>query len=108
MSMQDPGLDRHEWASRFEAIEPDVHDDPQGALPELRRLVEEMLEERGYAPGDPVVREGDDPEVIATFESARELALRCETGEADPSDVGEAIHGFTAVYEYLNAERSAP
>ena len=108
MSMQDPGLDRHDWSTRFESPEADLHDDPQEALPELRRLVEEMRKGRGYAPGDPVASEGDDPEVIATYEAARELSLRCEAGEADPSDVGEAIHGFTAVYEHLNAERSTP
>lgn len=108
MSQREPGLDQHEWISRYESIEEELRDDPQGSLPELRRLVEDMLVERGYAPNDPVAQEGDDPEVITTYEAARELALRCEAGAADPSDVGEAVHGFTAVYEYLTAERSAP
>jgi hypothetical protein len=107
MSM-DPGLDQHEWISRFESIEEDLRDDPRGALTDLRMLIEEMLEERGYDPNDPVAREGDDPEVISTFRSAREIALRADEGDVDASDVGEAIHGFTAVYEYLTAERSAP
>jgi hypothetical protein len=108
MSAQEPGLDLHEWTSRFEAIEPDLRDDPAGALPELRRLVEDMLRERGYEPDDPVASEGDDPEVLATFASARELALRAEGDGVDPSDIGEAVHGFVAVYEYLIAERPAP
>lgn len=108
MSMKEPGLDQHEWTSRFESIEQDLRDDVQGGLPELRRLVEEMLAARGYAPDDPVAREGDDPEVLATYEAARELSLRCETEGADPSDIGEAVRGFTAVYEYLTAERPAP
>ena len=107
MSME-PGLDMHEWVSRYETLEEEMRDDPRGALPDLRMLIEEMLEERGYDPNDPVAREGDDPEVIATFLSARELALRADAGDVDPGDVGEAIHGFTAVYEYLTAERSAP
>jgi hypothetical protein len=108
MSAQDPGLDRHDWSSRFESIEEDLRDDPGGALPELRRLVEEMLQERGYDPDDPVASEGDDPEVIATYASARELSLRNEAEGVDPSDVGEAIHGFTAVYEHLLSARQAP
>ena len=108
MASHDPGLDRHDWSTRYASIEEDIHDDPQGALPELRRLVEEMLEERGYDPTDPVTSDGDDPEVIATFESARELSLRCEAGGADPGDVGEAILGFTAVYEHLLSERQVP
>jgi hypothetical protein len=108
MATQEPGLDRHDWSSRFGSIEEELRDDPQGALPELRRLVEEMLEERGYEPTDPVASEGGDPEVIATFEAARELSLRCEAGGADPSDVGEAVLGFTAVYEHLLSARQAP
>lgn len=108
MSAQEPGLDLHVWSSRFESIEDDLRDDPAGALPDLRLLVEEMLEERGYDVRDPVARAGDDPEVIATFLSARELASRAEDDGVDPSDIGEAIRGFTAVYEHLVAERPAP
>lgn len=108
VATQDPGLDRHDWSSRFASIEDDLRDDPQGALPELRRLVEEMLEERGYDPTDAVASEGDDPEVTATYEAARDLSLRCEAGGADPGDVGEAILGFTAVYEHLLSARRAP
>jgi hypothetical protein len=108
MSARDPGLDEHGWRSRFESIEEDLRDEPVEGLPELRRLVEEMVEERGYDPADPVAAEGDDPEVLATYASARELSLRCEAGGVDPSDVGEAIHGFTAVYEHLLSQRQAP
>jgi hypothetical protein len=50
MSMKEPGLDLHEWISRFESIEEDLRDDPQGALPELRRLVEEYLTAERAAP----------------------------------------------------------
>jgi hypothetical protein len=67
-----------------------------------------MLEERGFHPTDPVASEGEDPEVIATFESACDLSLRYEAGEAGPGDVGEAVLGFTAVYEHLLSERQAP
>jgi hypothetical protein len=108
MAMQEPGLDRHDWSSRYATIEEQLRDDPLGALPELRRLVEEMLEERDYDPTDPVAAGGDDPEVIATYEAARDLSLRCEAGAADPSDVGEAVLGFTAVYEHLLSARQAP
>lgn len=106
--MQDPGLDRHEWTSRFEAIEPDLHEDPPEALPELLRLVEEMLVERGYDLDDAVVLGGDDPEVVRTFTAARDTALRCQAGQAGAGDIGNAIEGLVAVYEYVNAERPAP
>src|SRR5918998_1711158 len=34
-AMQEPGLDRHEWESELQALEPELEDDPLGALPEL-------------------------------------------------------------------------
>ena len=108
MSSQEPGLDLHEWTSRFESLEPELRDDPTGALPELRQLVEEMLRERGYDPDDPVASEGDDAEVLAAYAAGREAALRSEAGGVDPSDVGEAVHNLLAVYEHLVAERPAP
>jgi hypothetical protein len=97
MSMQEPGLDRHEWETEFASIEEELHDDPQGALPELADLVERMLEERH-------VEEGD--ELIAEFRSARETALRSERGEADAGDVGAAVEGLRSVYRTLLVERS--
>src|SRR5436309_2556779 len=54
--MLEPGLDRHEWESRWESLEEALEDSPRDVLPELDLLVEQMLEERGYAiDGDTVV-----------------------------------------------------
>jgi hypothetical protein len=97
MSMKEPGLDRHDWETEFASIEEGLHDDPQGALPELAGLVGRMLEERN-------VEEGD--ELMAEFHSARETAAQCERGEADAGDVGSAVESLRSVYETLIVERS--
>ena len=109
MSMPDPGLDRHEWESEMQALEPELEDAPADALPELGDLVERVLVERGYEISDPVAREGEEREIVAEFQAAREVADRLERGEdVAPGDVAAAVRGFREIFEYLVAERSAP
>ena len=108
--MLEPGLDRHEWESQWQALEELLEDSPAEALPELDRLVAEMLNERGYALDDPVAREGDDREVVAEFLAAREITRLVEEDAEgiSPGDVAAAVNGYRSLYEYLLAERSTP
>ena len=107
--MQEPGLDRHEWETEWEALEPQVRDDPREALPELDRLVARMLVERGYGVEDPVADDGDDPEIAATFRSAREITRLFESdADVSPGDAATAVEGYRAVYAHLLENRSAP
>jgi hypothetical protein len=109
MSELDPGLDRHEWETEWQALEEELESAPAEALPEAADLVERMLEARGYAVDDPVAREGDEPEVLREWASARETATRVERGESvDPGDVAAAINGLRLLFAYLVGERSAP
>lgn len=107
--MLEPGLDRHEWESRWQSLEEELEDSPRDVLPELDELVEQMLEERGYAIDDPVAGEGDDREVAAEFLAARETTqlLKDDPDSVSPGDVAAAINGYRSVYEYVIAERSA-
>jgi hypothetical protein len=105
--MLEPGLDRHEWESRWESLAEDLEDSPRDVLPELDELVAQMLEERRYALDDPVAREGDDREVVAEFQSAHETTqlLRDDPDAVSPGDVAEAVNGYRAIYDYLLEER---
>src|SRR5918992_795780 len=96
--MRDPGLDRHQWETEWQALEPLVVDSPGEALPELDDLVGRMLAERGC----PVEEEGVDPEVLAGFRVAREITRRVERGEdVDPGEVGQAVGLYRELYEHL-------
>jgi hypothetical protein len=108
--MLEPGLDRHEWESRWQSLEDDLEDSPRDVLPELDELVEQMLNERGYAIDDPVAREGDDREIVSEFLAARELTqlLRDDPDAVSPGDVAAAVNGYRALYEYLLEERTPP
>jgi hypothetical protein len=108
--MQEPGLSRHEWESEWAALEEQLEDSPADVLPELDDLVERMLNDRGYALDDPVAREGDEREVVSDFLAAREITRLLNDGAdgISPGDVGAAVNGYRAVYEYLIAARSTP
>jgi hypothetical protein len=105
----DPGVDRHEWESELASLEDELRDSPREALPELADLVERMLLARGFSPDLPE-REGDEPELLATYRAARDVATRVEL-EADdvgPGDVGQAIVDLRGLFDYLVEERAAP
>jgi hypothetical protein len=107
--MYDPGLSRHEWESEMASLEDDIHDDPAEALSELDDLLRRMLKETGYDITDPVVREGDEREVVADYLAAREITLAYERGsdELSPGDVAAAINNYRELFDYLVAERSS-
>jgi len=92
----------------MKGLEEQLGESPAEALPELDGLVARMLEETGYDVDDPVVREGDEREVVAEFLAAREITELAERGEEDvgPGDVAAAINGYRAVYDYVIANRA--
>ncbi len=97
--MRDPGLDRHEWQTEWEALEADLEDSPAQALPELDDLIERILVERGFPIQDEVADDGIEPDVLVDYRSAHEIARRVERGEdVDPAEIGQAIHNYREIY----------
>lgn len=107
--MYEPGLDRHEWESEMAALDEDLRDDPAAALPDLDDLIGRMLEETGYDVGDAVVRDGEEREVVAEFLAAREIKEAYERGsdELSAGDIGAAINGYRAIFDYLVTNRAS-
>src|SRR4051812_50197623 len=103
LPVYDPGLNRHEWESEWEALEDDLRTDPAHALPELDRLVARMLEESGYELTDPVVSEGDEREIVAEYLAGHEIVEAVERGshEGSPGDGAAALHGYPPVFHPL-------
>jgi hypothetical protein len=107
--MLEPGLDKHLWESWWQQFDEDVQTSPAEALPELDGLIAQMLEARGYAIDDPVVREGDDRDVVADFLGAREITRAVEQGkEVEDEDIETAIGNYRELYEFLIEDRAAP
>jgi hypothetical protein len=104
--MSEPGLDRHEWQTEWEQLEPDLEDSPSEALHELDDLIARMLTEAGYPldTQDQVDDEGIDPEVMTSFFAAREIARQVDRGDdVDPGDVAQAVNLYRELYEHLIA-----
>jgi len=108
--MLEPGLDRHEWESRWASLEEDLEDSPRDVLPELDLLVGQMLEERDVPFDDPVAREGEGRGTVAEFLSAREITrlLANDPDAVSPGDVAAAVNAYRSVYEFLIEENAAP
>jgi hypothetical protein len=107
--MVEPGLDRHEWQTEWEALEPLIVDSPAEALPEVDRLIERMLMEQGYPTTEEGAAESADPNVVAEFLEARRITTLIDAGEqVDPGDIGAAITGYRNLYEFLLGEQSPP
>jgi hypothetical protein len=105
----EPGLDRHEWETEWQSLEPLVVDSPAEALPELGDLIERMMAERGFPLTEEAAHEASDPEIVAEFLEARRITNLVERGEAvDPGDIGAAVTGYRNLYEFLLGERRAP
>ena len=105
----EPGLDRHDWESEWQQLEPLVRDSPAEALPELHDLIVRMLREREILDDDLVATEGADPELLAEYVAGKEVVDRLERGEdVDPGDIASVVGGYRSLYEFLTSERSAP
>ena len=108
--MLEPGLDRHEWESRWASLEEELEDSPRDVLPQLDELVGQMLQERGFEIDDPVVREGEGREVVDDFLAAREITrlLADDADAVSPGDVAGAVNSYRSVYEFILEEDAAP
>jgi hypothetical protein len=106
--MLEPGLDRHDWETQWQALEPLLEDSPTEALPEAVALVERILTEVGLDPDDDTHLAEDAGELLLELRRARETSPTLEQGgEFDPGDVGAAVLGLRSVYDQLLDERRA-
>jgi hypothetical protein len=86
-------------------------DDPQGAVAEADRLIEEVMRARGYPIGDFNQRAADisvdHPMVIENYRIAHDIALMDRRGEASTEDLRKALVHYRALFEELLETRVA-
>jgi hypothetical protein len=98
----EPGLDEHEWVSRYASLEDDLRDAPAESLSDLDELVAEMMEARGFPLAEREGEEVTEPETVRQFVEARRVTRQLDTGEPyDPGDVASAVDGYRSLYAYL-------
>lgn len=101
-SVQEPGLDRHDWETEWEDLEPQLADSPGEALGELDDLVARMMEARGFPLADTEAEDTAEPETVREFMEARRIMRLVDAGErVDPGDIGLAVTAYRDLYRYL-------
>ena len=106
--MTDPGLDLQGWETRWSDLQDQVADAPDEALPEVVRLVEEMLTDRGFDFENPVVVEDESRDIVSDFLAARDIARAAETTKLDQEDIQTALDDLAEIHDYLVEERPGP
>jgi hypothetical protein len=104
----EPGLDLHEWETRWAELQELAADEPAETLPDVARFVQEMLVERGFELDEPVTAEGEDPDIVRDFLAAKDIARAAEAGAADSEDVDTALENLREIYDYLVSDRAPP
>ena len=106
--MTDPGLDLQDWETRWSDLQDQVADAPDEALPEVVRLVEEMLTDRGFDLENPVVVEDESRDIVSDFLAARDIARAAETTKLDEDDIQTALENLAEIHDYLVEDRPGP
>jgi hypothetical protein len=92
MSMQEPGLDLHEWETRWAELEEELAEDPAGTLPAACDLIEVALG----------IDDEPNDEIEKTFQAARDIADAIDRGDdVDPGDLGAAIDNLRLIRESI-------
>ena len=106
--MSEPGLDLHQWETRWADLQEQAADSADEALPELVRLVEEMLTERGFDLDNPVVEEGQDADIVRGFQAARDISRAAEQTRLEREDLDAALEDLQEIHDFLIEGRAPP
>jgi hypothetical protein len=106
-----PNEDRQRFQLAWTRDQAMFVDDPQGAVAEADRLIEEVMRARGYPIGDFNQRAADisvdHPMVIENYRIAHDIALMDRRGEASTEDLRKALVHYRALFEELLETRVA-
>ena len=100
-----PAEDRVRFLKRWDEAQSRFVDDPEAAIADAQRLVDEVMESRGYPIGDPRRQQEDisveNPAVVSHYREARLIARRNDSGEASTEDLRIAIQHYRALFQTL-------
>jgi hypothetical protein len=100
-----PAQDRVRFLKRWDEAQARFVDDPEAAIVDAQRLVDEVMEARGYPIGDARRQQEDisveNPAVVSHYREARAIARRNEAGDASTEDLRIAIQHYRALFQTL-------
>jgi FtsZ-interacting cell division protein ZipA len=96
---------RDRYASRWQNTQAQFVDDPEAAVGEADRLIQEVMRERGYPVEDFEQRASDlsvdHPEVMSNYRAAHGISVANERGKASTEDLRTAMVHYRALFEEL-------
>ena len=100
---------RTRYAAEWRAVQERFVDEPEEAVREADRLVQQVMAERGYPVEDDFERRAadvsvDHPDVVENFREGHRLARDHETGNAGTESLRQAMVHFRSLFEQLLEE----
>jgi hypothetical protein len=96
---------RDRYVQRWQSTQARFVDDPRGAVAEADRLVQEVMQERGYPTKDFERRVADisvdHPNLVEKYRNADGIARRSERGEASTEDMRHSVRHYRALFAEL-------
>ncbi len=103
---------RSRYAEEWRAVQERFVDDPDVAVRDADRLVQQVMAERGYPVEDDFERRADDlsvdyPELVDNFRNAHRLWSDYEAGDAGTEDLRQAMVHYRSLFDELLEEEPA-
>src|SRR5436190_21490189 len=100
---------RDRYVRRWQSTQARFVDDPKGAVAEADRLVQEVMQERGYPTKDFERRLADisvdHPDLVEKYRTADGIARASERGEASTEDLRHSVRHYRSLFaELLESE----
>lgn len=96
---------REKYVRRWQSTQTRFVDDPKGAVAEADRLVQEVMQERGYPTKDFDRRVADisvdHPNLVEKYRNADGVARASENGEASTEDMRHSVRHYRALFAEL-------
>lgn len=100
-----PATERAGYADEWAAVQRRFVDDPSMAVSEADRLVNRVMNARGYPTGDFDQRANDVsvnyPTVVQNYRSARDIFVRHSSGRASTEDLRQAMVYYRSLFDEL-------
>jgi len=96
---------RDRYIRRWQSTQSRFVDDPRGAVAEADRLVQEVMQERGYPTKDFERRVADisvdHPNLVEKYRTADGIARASEQGQASTEDMRQSVRHYRALFSEL-------